>query len=163
MGLFGDLDAAAVNSNPFFVAQDDYEAVVSKAEYRVSRDGQRQLYIEYTITDVNSEYQGQKLQKYFPLVAEDMNEQKMALLPPNEKKEIQKNNAALKRALCGNEGSANQPGLGVNPDDLNSDDWKPESLINTPVIVAVQNYGPNNQGVAVKWANVIQDPSDLDK
>jgi hypothetical protein len=62
--------------------------------------------------------------------------------------------SAIKRTLCGNDGNDKQKGLGVDPDDLNDEKWDPATLVGTKVILAVNNYGPTNEGVAVKWVNL---------
>lgn len=166
MGIFGDLDAASVESNPFFVAAGEYPGQVHKVEIRTNREEQRQFFIEYLIVDPTSEFDGSRVQKYYPMVDKDLTAEKIKLLPPSEQAEIRKMNADLKRALCGNEGVKNQPGLGVTVDDLNDPDWEtnlPKKLIGRDVTIAVQNFGLNNQGVGLRWANVIQDPSDVDQ
>ncbi len=162
MSLFGELDAAEISSNPFKIDAGEYESEITAAEYRTDRDGRRQLYLKYTITDTNSEFKGESQGHFFPLVDADMTHEKLEMMPLEERQKIRKDNANVKRTLCGNPGHKNQPGLGVDPDDLNQPDWNPASLLGTPVIMCINNFGTNNQGTGIRWVNVIQDPSDTD-
>jgi hypothetical protein len=154
MSIFGQLDAAAIPTNPYWVEQGEYSAEVTKAFYKENRDGQRQLVIEYTINEENSQFNNFKVQQYFGLVDPDMTLEGLSLLPPDEQKKIRQSNAALKRTLCGSDSNANQKGLGVNIEDLNDADWNPESLVGTRVDIGISNYGKTNEGVNVKWANL---------
>ncbi len=154
MSLFGKLDAANIPTNSFFVAAGDYSATVTVGEYRNKRDGNgRQLHIEYQITDPESEYLDSKVGQFFDLVDADMTAETFELLPADEKKKIRKTNSAIKRTLCGNPGRDDQPGLGVTEDDLNDPEWDPKSLVGTDVDLTIYNFGPNNDGVGVRYVN----------
>lgn len=154
MSIFGKLDAANIPSNPFHVEKGEYEAEVTEAKYQTNRDDQRQLKIEYTITDENSQYVDQKVSHYFNLVDPGMTSEMLELLPVDEKKKVRMTLANLKKTLCGNDGNSNHKGLGVDPDDLNGDNWDPEALKGTKVIVAVVNKGSNNEYVNIQWVNL---------
>lgn len=154
MSLFGKLDAANIPTNPFWVEKGEYSAEVTKAHYKNNRDGQRQLVIEYTITDEDSQFLDSKVYHYFTLVDPNMTQESFALLPSEEQKSIRRTLSALKRTLCGNEGNSSQKGLGVSPDDLNDEEWNPETLVGTKVNLGVSNYGANNEGVNVRWVNL---------
>lgn len=152
MSIFGKLDAANIPTNPNFVEQGEYEAEVTDAQYKTNRDNRRQLVIEYTITSSASQYLGSKVYDYFTLVDEDMDLATFEMLPAEEKKNIRRAMSALKRRLCGNGASSQQPGLGVPSDDLNDENWNPADLKGRQVNLAVSNYG--NDGVNVRWVNL---------
>jgi hypothetical protein len=154
MSIFGKMDAATIPTNPFFVEKGEYPAEVTKAEYKTNRDDVRQLSIEYTITDETSSFDKQRVSHFFDLPDANMTQADMMLLPPDEQKKIRRTMSNIKRTLCGNDGNDKQKGLGVDPDDLNSDDWTPDGLVGTKVILAVNNYGKDQQGVAVQWVNL---------
>ena len=152
MSIFGELDAANIPSNPFFVEKGDYSAEVVDAQFRDNRDGQRQLVIEYMINDEASQFYESKVKQYFTLVDASMNQEKLELLPADEQKAIRRSNSALKRTLCGNPTNSSQKGLGVAVNDLNSKDWDPAILKGTKVNIGVSNYGTD--GVNVRWVNL---------
>lgn len=154
MSIFGQLDAANIPTNPFFIEAGDYEAEVTKALFKNNRDGQKQLVIEYTITDDASEFDGKTVSQYFTLVDPDMTAEQFALLPAAEKQKISRTNSAIKRTLCGNNANEAQKGLGVDPEDLNSPTWTPEFLVGTKVNIGISNYGAENEGVNLKWVNL---------
>lgn len=153
MSIFGQLDAAAIPSNPFHVGAGEYTAEVTKAEYSTSRAGNRQLHIEYTITSEESEFLDQRLNHYFQLVDADMTEEAFALLSVEDRARIRKTNSKIKQTLCGNDANHSQNGLGVDPDDLNDPNWNPAVLVGTKVDIAVTNGGTNNEYVNIKWVN----------
>lgn len=152
MSIFGQLDAANIPANPYFIEAGDYFAEVTKAEIKKNRDGQRQIAITYTIRDENSQYNKSSVTQYFNLVDSDMTAEKLALLPAEEQQKIRKTNAALKRTLCGNAAVENQHGLGVNIDDLNDPSWDPAVVVGTFVNIGIANYGTD--GVNVRWVNL---------
>jgi len=149
MGLFGKLDAANVSANPFYIKQGEYSATVTDARYKENRDGERQLFIEYTIDDPESQYLDFKATQFFTLPDDDLDEAKFALLPAEEKKKVQRNISNMKKALCGN---GNNKGLGQEPDDLNDASWDPAVLRGLKVDMAISNFGTD--GVNVRWANL---------
>lgn len=154
MSIFGQLDAANIPTNPYFVEQGEYEAEVTAAQFKTTKNGDRQLQIRYVITDESSAFLDSVVTQFFTLVDPEMTQADFELLPANEKATIRKNNSALKRTLCGNENNPSQKGLGVNVDDLNDENWNPESLVGTKVDLAVNNYGATNEGVSVRWVNL---------
>jgi hypothetical protein len=158
MSIFGKMDAETIPTNPYFVAAGDYSATVTKAEFRNNRDQEKQLFIEYTIDDEESPFLDSKVGQYFTLVDSEMTPEIFATLPAGDQKKIRQRLASLKRTLCGNDGNDSQPGLGVNPEDLNSDSWDPAVLLGTKVDLSISNYGSGNppQGVNVRWANIVQ-------
>lgn len=156
MSIFGKLDAATIPTNPFHIEKGEYLAEITKAEFKTNRDNQRQLFIEYTITDTDSQYVDSKASQFFTLVDADMTAEMFELLPAEEKKNIRRANATLKRTLCGHSNNAAQKGLGVNPDDLNDENWNPAVLLGTKVMMAINN-GTTGEYVNVRWANIISE------
>jgi hypothetical protein len=154
MSIFGQLDAANIPANPYWIEEGEYPAQVTKAYYKTKPDGDRQLIIVYTINDENSQFNGKPATQFFNLVAEDMTAEKFELLPADEKQRIHNTNAAIKRTLCGNPANTSQRGLGVDQEELNDDSWQPESLVNKNVIIGISNFGKENQGVNVRWVNL---------
>lgn len=155
MSLFGKLDAANIPTNPFFIEKGDYSAEVTKAQYKTNRDQQKQLVIEYTITDEESQFLDSRASKYYTLVDSEMTQEMFELMPADEKKKIRQAMAALKRDLCGNDNNPSQKGLGISMDDLN-DDFNPEILVGTKVQIGISNYGANNEGVNIRWVNLAE-------
>jgi len=151
MSIFGDLDAETIPTNPNYIEKGDYEAEVTKAYFKDSPD-KRQLVIEYTINHDGSEFDGKKAYHYFTLVDASMNKEMFALLPPDEKKDIQRLLATIKRTLCGDNGSANKRGLGVEANDLNDKNWNPEVIVGTKIHLGIGNWGTD--GVNVRWVNL---------
>lgn len=151
MSVFGKLDAQNIPANPFKIDQGEYSAEITDAKYKTNRDDARQLVIEFTINDPDSEFLDSKATKYFDLVDPEMTQVAFDLLPAEEKKNVKRNMSSLKNFLCG---SGRNKGLGIDADDLNADDWNPASLIGIKVDLAITNYGPTNDGVNVRWANI---------
>jgi len=156
MSIFGQLDAANIPTNPFWVEKGDYSAEVTKAQYKTNRDGNKQLFLEYTITSEDSQFLDSKVVQYFTLVDPEMTQESFGLLPADEQKSIRRTMSALKRTLCGNDSNPAQKGLGVNPNDLNDANWNPEVLVGTKVDIGISNYGATNEGVNVRWVNLAQ-------
>lgn len=154
MSIFGKLDAQTIQTNSYWVEKGEYSAEVTKAEFKTNRDGDRQLFIQYTINNEDSQFLDSKVSQYFTLPDPEMTHESLLLMPPEEQKKIRLSMAKLKRTLCGNENNENQKGLGVAIDDLNDPDWNPVTLLGTKVDLAVSNYGANNQGVNINWVNL---------
>lgn len=154
MSIFGQLDAASISSNPFKVEKGIYPAEVTKFEFRQTQKGTRQLFLEVVITDDESEFIDDKVNKYYFLPDEDLDQEKFDQLPADERKRIRKNMATIKKDLCGNESREDQKGLGVDPNDLNDPDWNPQTLVGTKVTIGVNNFGANGNGVNLQWINL---------
>ena len=154
MSLFGKLDAASINTNPYWVEKGEYSAEVTKAEFKQNRDGDRQLSIVYTITDEDSQFNGSKVNQFYTLPSEDMTEEDMTRLPAEDQRKLRLTFASMKRTLCGSDNNSSQRGLGVPVEDLNDPGWNPSVLVGTKVDLSVRNYGANNEGVSVNWVNL---------
>lgn len=158
MSLFGKLDAANIPSNPYYIEQGEYPAQVSNAGYKTrqtTNGAERQIFIEYVITDETSQFLDQKATQFFTLVDPEMTEEQFALLPKDDQAKIRRNNSALKKTLCGNEANRAQPGLGVPIEDLNDENWDPKILVGIDVNIGIRNWGENNQGVNIAWVNKV--------
>lgn len=152
MSIFGKLDAKEIPASPYFIEAGTYSAEVTKAEFRISKkDEKRQLFVEYTIDDEDSIYNERRAGVFFNLVDPDLTEEEYKSLPAEEQKNISRDLSFLKRALTG---YGNVKGLGENIDDLNDPNWDPAGLVGRKVTISVTNYGAENQGVNVRWANL---------
>lgn len=160
MSLFGKLDAQNVKSNPFFVEAGTYHAQVTDARYksftRKSGEEQRQLIIEYTINEEESAFLDKKVQKFYNLPAADLTLEQFELLPKETQAQINKDMSTLKKDLSGNSANSYQKGLGVPVEDLNDENWNPQVLLGTKVLIGITNFGPDNESVNVRWVNLDQ-------
>lgn len=156
MGIFGGLDIEDIPDNPFWVEKGEYSAFISKAYFHVNekKDGQNQLVICYTISDSDSKYYNKEVRDWFDVYPDLTKEDYDSMTGPEQAK-IDRALSAVKRRLCG-QPDQGRPGLGVNHLELD-EDWDPKTLINKKVIVAVQNYGENNEGMNVRYANLDED------
>lgn len=152
MSIFGKLDAAAIKTNPLYIEAGEYPAEVTAAEFRVNKDGDRQLYLKYTITDEESKYNKKSATQFFKLVPDDMTAEDLANLPADEQEKIEKTISSMKRTLSGTSGFANQRGLGVSEDDLNDPEWTPDSLIGKQITLTISNWGTD--GVNIRNVNL---------
>ncbi len=157
MGIFGQLDAANIPTNPFYIEKGDYSAEVTDAKFKTNRDQVKQLYIQYTINDEDSQFLDSKAVQFFDLPDENMTQEMFSLLPSDEQRKMRRNLAALKRTLCGNDSNSSQKGLGVDQNDLNDPNWDPAVLMGTKVNLSITNYGATNEGVNIKWVNLQED------
>ena len=60
--LFGELDIASANDNPFFKPDDTYICLVTAAQVRTSKKGNKGLALDYTIQE--GPKQGKKIQEW---------------------------------------------------------------------------------------------------
>ncbi len=156
MSIFGKLDAQSIPSNPYFIEKGDYDAEVTKGEFRTKQDGTRQLFIEYTITEENSAYLDSRASQFFNLPDPELTQEAFNMMPADDQKKLRQQISAMKRTLCGNDANPSQKGLGVDADDLNDESWDPGSLVGTKVRIGISNYGATNEGVNVRWVNLAE-------
>lgn len=65
MGLFGDLDAQSVSDDPFYIAPDVYQCVLTDLQLRESRAGGKfGLSFSWTIEEDSSEYDGNNISEW---------------------------------------------------------------------------------------------------
>lgn len=152
MSIFGQLDAAKIPTNPFFVEAGTYHGEVTAAEIKAKKDETQYLFIEFTITDAESGFKGKKVQGRYDLVDPSMTQEQFDLLPADEKEKLRGRMINLKKILCGQEGFEKQKGLGQTPDDLNDSNWNPSVLKGLQVVFGVRNYGTD--GVKIQWVNL---------
>ena len=158
MGLFGDLDAKNLSTNPYFIEEDTYEGYIEKVEddlYNEERD-QHQVSFTYKIDDESSKYHGKTAREWFR-VYPDLTSETLANLPGDQQAEVETNLGRLKKRLCGYKKKGEQvtSGLGVDEDEVNSFDIK--ELKGTRVKFGIKNYGDDNEGVAVQWVSLLND------
>lgn len=78
MGLFGNLDAADIPDNPFYVAPGTYPAVLTEAKIQAKKDGSGSgLSFKWIIEDEDSEYNGQNISDWQNLPPEDLTQDGM--------------------------------------------------------------------------------------
>lgn len=154
MTIFGKLDAETIPTNPFFIEKGNYDAEVVAAKFQTNRDQQRQLYIQYMITEDESQYDKSKCNKLYNIIDEDMTAEKLAMLPADEMKKIRGQLASLKRDLCGSDGAEDKKGLGIDLKDLDDANWDPAVLVGLKVTIGINNFGANNEGVNIRWVNL---------
>ncbi len=152
MSIFGQLDAAKIPTNPFYIPAGTYNGEVTEAEYREKKDGSRYIFIEYTITDEDKGVKGKKVQSRFDVVDPSMTQEQFDMMPPDDKEKFRQKMINLKKTLCGQEGFERQKGLGQTPDDLNDPDWNPNVLKGLIVVFGIRNFGTD--GVKVQWVNL---------
>lgn len=64
-GLFGDLDIASANENPFFKPDGTYLCEITKAEIKTSKKGNKGFTLDYTIME--GPKKGKKIQEWKPI------------------------------------------------------------------------------------------------
>ena len=153
MSLFGELDAAEISTNPFYVEAGEYSGKIVEAKHTEDRDGNPRFQIRYVITDEMSDYHGKTLMDSFKLFP-GMTSELLATLPPAEKKEVRDALGALKRRLCGQENVEDDKGLGVLEEELNDEEWDPKTLVDMEVELAVVNSADNTRSF-VRWARKV--------
>lgn len=103
MGLFGEVDAAEVPDNPFYVAPDTYRAILTELNRVSKKDGSGEgLAFKWVIEDEGTDYNGNQIQEWkaiYPDLSSD------EVTP-----EVRKDNARLKGRLLE---------LGLSEDDMN--------------------------------------------
>lgn len=155
MSLFGKLDAANVKTNPLYIEAGEYPAEVTKAEFRTNRNNQRQLFLQYTITDEDSKFNKKRASQFYTLPPEDLTAEMLAEMPEDEAKKIEDSLSSMKRTLSGTSGFAAHRGLGVDEEELNNPEWTPEGLVGTKIILTISNFGLD--GVNIRMVNKIAD------
>lgn len=137
MGLFGDVDAAEVPDNPFYVAPDTYRCVLAELNRVEKKDGSGEgLAFKWVIEDEDSEYNGNQIQDWkniYPDVTSD------ELTP-----EIRKDNARLKQRLIE---------LGLSEDEMNGLLDNLEEYVGTVAFVTVTETA-DRKNPEKKYTNV---------
>lgn len=156
MGIFGELDADEIPDNPFWIAKGEYTAFISNAYFHWNeKREQEQLVICYKISDSDSKYYKREARDFFD-VYRNLTREEWEAMSESEQAQIERSNGAIKRRLHG-QPNKGYPGLGVDLADLDDSEWDPkESLVNKEVIIAIQNYGEEDEGVNVRYANLVE-------
>lgn len=72
MGLFGTMDASEVSDNPFYVAPDVYESVLTEFTLRTSKDGEKKgLSFQWTIEEEDSEFDKNSVSEWINVWLDD--------------------------------------------------------------------------------------------
>ncbi len=137
MGLFGNIDASEIPEDPFHVDDGTYLSVLTeiKAVQRNS-DGQHGLAFKYTITEEDSDFEGNTLndwKNYYPDLSED-----------DLTQDVKKDLARLKQRL-------NQ--LGVPEEDMDEFLENFDQYIGTEYYVSVKNT-QDQKDPSKKYRNV---------
>lgn len=66
--FFGGMDADLIGDNPFYIAEDTYWCVCTKADIKIKEDGYRQLSIVWSIDSPESEFYGNTVRQTFSLL-----------------------------------------------------------------------------------------------
>lgn len=123
MALFGDIDAAEIPEDPFHVDDGTYLSVLTEVKAVVrNSDGQHGLAFKWTITEEDSEFEGNTLndwKNFYPELTEE------DLTP-----EIKKDLSRLKQRLTQ---------LGVPEEEMNNFTENFEDYIGTEAYVSVKN------------------------
>ena len=80
MGLFGDLDAADVSDNPFFVPADVYTCQLTDFKLKESNSGGYGLSFVWTIQEDDSEYDGNNVSEWINVYIKDSDAKDAAAL-----------------------------------------------------------------------------------
>lgn len=87
LSIFGDLDVTNMNDDPFYVAPDTYKVMCTEAVWRETKDGGKALSITYLISQPGGEFDGKRLQDFFPMPQLN-GRTKMEELDPDERNQI---------------------------------------------------------------------------
>lgn len=71
VSLFGNLDAAQVNDDPFYIEPNTYKAICIDAVVKEGNDGSNALILKWQIDEPSSDYHEKSLTDYFTLVDQD--------------------------------------------------------------------------------------------
>lgn len=136
MSLFGELDVASANDNPFYKEDGPYTCVVSGAEIKTSRkDGAKGLALKYTI--VEGEKKGQFINEWKPIpfswnlngYATEEDEKNTANYDPEIGGNAQRSLSFLKARL---------KDFGFPPEKMNT--LEPTDFLNLPnLVVTIKN------------------------
>lgn len=137
MGLFGEQDAAEVPDNPYYVAPDTYQCVLTEVNRVEKKDGSGEgLAFKWVIEDEDSEYNGGQIQDWkniYPNVSAD------EVTP-----EIRKDNSRLKQRLVE---------LGLSEDEMNDLLNNLDSLVGIVAYVTVTET-PDKKDPNKKYTNI---------
>ena len=153
MSLFGELDVASANDNPFFKEDGPYTCAVSGAEIKTSRkDGSKGLALKYTI--VEGEKKGQFINEWKPIpfswnlngYATEEDEKNTANYDPEIGGNAARSLSFLKARL---------KDFGFAPEKMNN--LEPTDFLNLPKLVVTiknENGRENVKGVDLASGNV---------
>lgn len=126
VSLFGNLDAAQVNDDPFWIEPNTYWAICIDATIRQNENGDNALSIQWQIDQPDSDYHEKKLSDYFTLVPMDESltpEEAWKALSASEKDKVKWLKRRLRRAF------------GVPESELNT--VKPSQLVGCGAFIEI--------------------------
>lgn len=137
MSIFGELDVASANENPFFKPDGKYISKLTKAEVRYSKAGNKGMPLEYTIME--GQKQGKTINEWKPVPEiwetqgypsqEDLKDQ--TNYSDKTKEDAERNLAFLKQRL---------KQFGFSAEEMNS--VTPEQLLGLPWLeIEIKNSG----------------------
>jgi len=130
VSLFGNLDAAEVNDDPFYIEPNTYKAVCVDAVVKETTDGSNALILKWQIDEPASDYHEKNLTDYFTLVDQNAVWED---LDGKQKDKVK----FLKRRL--------RRGFGISESEINS--VKPSDLIGREAFLQIVE-GQGKKGTA---------------
>lgn len=131
MGLFGELDAAEVSDNPFYVAPDVYQCILAEANRVQKKDGSGEgISFKWVIEDEESDYFGSNVSDWLNIYPEVTGDDVTA--------KIKQSNARLKSRL-------QEMGLSAIEMDVLLDDDNLEMLVGMAAHVTVSESHDKNE------------------
>lgn len=144
LSIFGDLDVSNMNDDPFYVAPDTYKVMCTEAVWRETKDGGRALSINYQITQPGNDFDGKRLQDFFPMP--QMNGRtKLEELDSDERDQI----ARMRRRI--------RTGWDVPEEELNT--VKVSTLVNTSLYLTVKENA-DKEDPTKKYTNIVKSESE---
>jgi len=142
MGLFGDQDASEISDNPFYVAPDDYNCILSEAERIEKKDGSGEgIAFKWVVTDDDSDYEGSSISDWLNIHASDSN------FDGNDTAaKIRQDNARLKKRLT-------EMGLTLQQQNDLLDDDNLVDLIGMTAVISVTE-SKNKNDPEITYTNV---------
>lgn len=137
MGLFGDVDASEIPEDPFHVDDGTYLSVLTEVKFVTrSGDGGHGIAMKWTITEDDSEFEGNTLndwKTYYPELTES-----------DLTSDIKKDLSRLKARLLS---------IGVPEEDLNAFEENAQDYIGTEAYVTVKNTA-DTKDPSKKYRNI---------
>lgn len=139
MGLFGDVDAADVPNDPFYVAPDTYLCVLAEATLQDTQAGGQGLSLKWVIEDEDSDYYGNNISDWHNVYsAEFLAEHDVS------DANVRRSRSNMKKRLLD---------LGVTEDEMDTIHENLDTLVGkTAYITTVET--PDKNDPDKKWVNI---------
>lgn len=144
LSIFGDLDVSDMNDDPFYVAPDTYRVMCTEAAWRETKEGGRALALNYQITQPGNDFDGKRLQDFFPM-PDLKGRTSLSELTADEKDQI----ARMRRRI--------RTGWDVPEEELNS--VKVSTLVNTTLYLTVKENADKTDP-SKKYTNIVKSESE---